>query len=164
MKISEILERLDDVRQNIKTASEALENGTDVIKKGLELNEFQVYYEKYWSVIERGYYDGGYYTANKKSEGSIKSFFNLVQGADISRRELRERLEPLIKAVEIYIDKQRAEEERLKGYIRSCYDKFFRDHFKEYEFIFGSDKIREGFVEFLISGYEGWRISRLILK
>ena len=156
MKISEILERLDVVRRNIKTASEALENGTDVIKKGVKLQEFQAYYEKYWRVIEeREYYDFEYYREHRIVEDSISSSFASVQTAYISRRELREHLEPLIKAVEIYIDKQRAEEERLKGYIRSSYDKFFRDHLKEYEFIFGSDKIREGVVEFLISDYEG---------
>lgn len=151
MKISELLDRLDAARERRCLAEELLNNASEVFGSFWSLEKFTEY-EKNWEIIEHErLYDSRFYYENRKESGEIKNFFTRVQNAYISRRELEELLKPFEKAVEIYIENKKKEEADLKNALTSLYDEFFVANFAEYSFIFGSDVIKQGVIEFLQS-------------
>lgn len=152
MKISEIIARLDEVRERRCLAEELLNNAAVVFDDFYSLGEVKELYEKYWKVLARkNLYDSGFYYKNRKEDGYIEQFFARVEEARINRTEFNELLEPFRKAVEVFIENKKSEEEELKKELVSLYDEYFAIHLAEYSFIFGSETIKQGFLEFLQS-------------
>ena len=113
MKISELLVRLDEVREKRCLAEELLNKASEVFSNFCPLERFTENYEKCWKIIAvRHLYDSQFYTENRKESGEIKNFFTRVQNAYISRGEFKELLKPFDKVVEIFIESKKKEEEK----------------------------------------------------
>lgn len=152
MKISEILVRLEEVRERRCLAEELLNNAAVVFDDFYSLGEVKELYEKYWKALARkNLYDSGFYNKNRKEDGNIERLFDRVVGAHINRAEFKELLEPFKKAVEVFIENKKSEEKELKKELVSLYDEYFAIHLAEYSFIFDSETIKQGFLEFLQS-------------
>lgn len=152
MKISEILVRLEEVRERRCLAEELLNNAAVVFDDFYSLGEVKELYEKYWKALARkNLYDSGFYNKNRKEDGNIERLFDRVVGAHINREEFKELLEPFKKAVEVFIENKKSEEKELKKELVSLYDDYFSIHLSEYSFIFDSETIKQGFLEFLQS-------------
>ena len=150
MKISEILVRLDELRRRRCLAEELLKKAITVFDNWCPLEDFSKNYEEYWKeLLYKNLYDLNFYYKNRKQGGSIDKFFFMVTRADINREQFKELLEPFKNAVEIFIQSKKGEEEELKKDIINLYDKFFAENYKAYLFIFESDEIKQGVLEFL---------------
>lgn len=155
MKISQILARLEEVRERRISAEKLLEDAVDVLEDLYPLEKLPEIYEKCWkALVRRHLYDSDFLHENKQDEGNIEILFSRVARATINRKEFKEGLEPFKKAVENFIENRKAEEEKLERELESYYVEFFAEHSEVYNFIYGSDPIKQGFMEFLLADHE----------
>lgn len=155
MKISEILERLNAVRESRCLAEELLNKASEVFIGSYPLEKFEENYKEYWkNLFFKCLYDSRFYAERKKESASIEKIFIKVRNAYISRREFEGLLKPFAEAVEVFIKRKKEEEAKLQSRLANIYEEYFASHFTDFSFIFCSEQIKQGFLEFLSTNYE----------
>lgn len=155
MKISEIIARMNQVRERRILAEELLNKASEVFSDLYPLEEIKENYEEYWKkILFKNLYDSQFYRERSKESTSIENFFVRVQNAYISRREFEELLKPFAEAVEVFIKRKKEEEVELQSALFNIYGEYFASHFTDFSFIFCSDQIKQGFLEFLLANHE----------
>ena len=152
MKISEIIERLNKVKERRMLAEELLKNALAVFRSTYPLKQFDENFDKYWKELEyKCLYDAQYYYGSRFETLGIRQLFLEVTEAHISRSKFETQLNPFKVAVERFIKEKKKEEETLKKTILEAYDQFFACNFMELSFIFKSQEVKQAFLEFLQS-------------